>query len=74
MLDSKLKALKKDLKVWNQEVLGDIAFRKTTLLGELSSLDSLDEGGILDDARRERKLAVLGELNQVIELEEVHWR
>lgn len=45
MLNLKLKALKNDLKVWNKDVFGNLNFHKLALLWELSSLDSLDEGG-----------------------------
>lgn len=43
VLDSKLKALKKDLKLWNQEILifGDLNFRKYALMGDLSLLEQL---------------------------------
>lgn len=46
VLDSKLKASKKDLKVWNKE-FEDLNFRKSSLISELASalLNSLDEGG-----------------------------
>lgn len=71
MLDSKLKALKNKLKVWNQESFGDISFRKSFLLSKLASLDSLDEGELLDKKGKERKLEVLGDLDHLIELEEI---
>lgn len=48
MLKSKLKALKKDIKMWNQEVFGNLNFRKSSFLYELSSLDGLHEGWFLD--------------------------
>lgn len=57
--------MKKTLKVWNQEVFGDLSLRKSSLLSELSSLDSLDEIG------KEMKMEVMGELDHLIELEEV---
>lgn len=60
MLDSKLKALKKKLKLWNQEIFGDLSLRKSSLLSELASFDSLDEGVILDEAGKERKFEVMG--------------
>ncbi|KAB1227404.1 hypothetical protein CJ030_MR1G020871 [Morella rubra] len=74
VLDSKLKALKRDIKIWNYEVFGDIALRKSSLLHELSSLDIQDEGGLIDEEGRVRKLEVLGELDLLIDMEETSWR
>ena len=39
----KLKALKEDLKKWNKEEFGDLAFRKKCLLSELMGLDAKEE-------------------------------
>lgn len=38
----KLKALKKDFKVWSREVFGDLSIRKSALLIVLVSLDDLN--------------------------------
>lgn len=57
MLSSNLKALKKDLKIWNKEVFGDLNFHKKELMNELSSLDGLDEGGNLDEEGHEKRLS-----------------
>ena len=43
ILAQKLKALKADLKKWNKEVFGDLAFRKKNLLTELMGLDARKE-------------------------------
>lgn len=74
VLDSKLKALKNKLKVWNQGSFGDISFRKSSLLNELASLDFLDERELLDERGKARKLEVLGDLDHLIELEQNSWR
>ena len=42
-LAQKLKALKKDLKKWNKEEFGDLAFKKKCLLAELMGLDAKEE-------------------------------
>lgn len=55
VLDSELKALK-DIKKWNCEVFGDLAFRKSSLLRELSSLDALDEGGLIHEEGKVQKM------------------
>jgi hypothetical protein len=74
VLHMKLKALKRDLKMWNRDVFGDLNFRKAAHLQELSSLDELDERGIMDGEGKERKLSVSRELDHLIELEEMSWR
>ena len=38
-----MKALKADLKKWNNEEFGDLAFRKKNLLIELMGLDAREE-------------------------------
>ena len=43
ILGKKLKALKEDLKKWNKEEFGDLAFRKKCLLFELMGLDAKEE-------------------------------
>ena len=43
VLAQKLKALKEDLKKWNMEEFGDLAFRKKCLLSELMGLDANEE-------------------------------
>lgn len=42
-LARKLKALKDDLKKWNKEEFGDLAFRKKSLLFELLDLDARED-------------------------------
>ena len=43
ILAQKLKALKVDLKKWNREEFGNLAFRKKNLLTELMGLDVREE-------------------------------
>ena len=43
VLAKKLRALKVDLKKWNREEFGDLAFRKNNLLTELMGLDAREE-------------------------------
>ena len=43
ILACRLKALKDDLKKWNKEVFGDLAFRKKCLLSELMVLDARED-------------------------------
>ena len=43
ILAQKLKALKTDLKMWNREEFGDLAFKKKNLLTELMGLNAREE-------------------------------
>ena len=43
ILARKLKALKDDLKKWNKEEFGDLAFSKKSLLSELLGLDARED-------------------------------
>ena len=43
VLAKKLRVLKVDLKKWNKEEFGDLAFRKKNLLTELMGLDAREE-------------------------------
>lgn len=39
-------------------MFGDLGVRKSNLLDELATLDGLDEGGIIDEAGRDRRRLV----------------
>ena len=43
LLARKLKSLKEDLKKWNKEEFGDLAFRKKGLINELLGLDARED-------------------------------
>ena len=43
ILARKLKSLKEDLKKWNKEEFGDLAFRKKGLISELLGLDARED-------------------------------
>jgi hypothetical protein len=51
----KLKALKADLKVWNEQCLAIWRTRKKNLLGELIVIDGLEKEGVLHDKEKQRK-------------------
>jgi hypothetical protein len=74
VLAQKLKALKADLKKWNEQVFGNVEFRKKALLEELNSLDRLEEERGLDPEEKLRKPMVIMELEQVTLQEEISWR
>ena len=73
VLAQKLKALKEDLKKWNKEEFGDLAFKKC-LLSELLGLDAKEDilGLSLEDQARQTQ--VKGEIEVLASLEETFWR
>lgn len=60
--------------MWNIEVFGDLQIRKASLLQDLSLLDGLDEVRSIDEEGKARKLVVMRDFDQLIEMEEVSWR
>jgi hypothetical protein len=70
----KLKALKADLKRWNEQVFGNVEFCKKALLEELNALDCLEEERGLAPHEKVRKSVVIGELEHVTLQEEISWR
>lgn len=74
VLHSKLKALKQNLKAWNQDVFGNAGIRRSELLDELAILDGLDERVIIDEVGRVRRLEITRELDDLIFMEETSWR
>jgi uncharacterized protein YydD (DUF2326 family) len=55
ILASKLRALKADLKKWNEEVFGDVGKKKEELLEGIWDLDVIAEGRGLVEEERMRK-------------------
>lgn len=47
---------------------------KSSLLRELSSLEVLDESGLIDEEGKVRKMEVSGKLDLLIDMEEISWR
>ena len=74
VLAQKLKALKEDLKKWNKEEFGDLAFKKQCLLSELLGLDAKEDilGLSLEDQACQTQ--VKGEIEVLASLEETFWR
>ena len=62
ILAQKLKALKVDLKKWNMEEFGDLAFRKKNLLTELMGLDAREELLGLSNEEQSRCLQLKGDI------------
>jgi hypothetical protein len=70
----KIKALKMNLKKWNEEVFGNIECNKSKLLDNLSELDAIEETRALDSAELAMKGEVSRELGACLLMEEVSWR
>jgi hypothetical protein len=73
ILACKHKALKANVKVWNEEVFSNIGRQKKLLLEELRGLEVVEEEGALCDEERVRKGKVINELERLILMEEVSW-
>ena len=74
ILGRKLKALKGDLKKWNKEEFGDLAFRKKCLLSELLGLDAREDLSSLSHEDQTRHTQIKGEITHLASLEEISWR
>jgi hypothetical protein len=70
----KLKALKLDLKKWNEQEFGKVEFIKKALMEELSALGRLEEVCCLTSEEKERKCLVIRDLENSIVQEKISWR
>jgi hypothetical protein len=73
VLARKLKALKGELRRWNNEVFGHVEKNKKDLLEEIRELDSLEENRDLDDKEKKKKLLLTMELERLLLCEEISW-
>ena len=74
ILARKLKALKEDLKKWNKEEFGDLAFRKKCLLSELLGLDAKEDLSGLSQEDQTRRIQIKCEIAHLASLEEISCR
>ena len=75
ILAQKLKDLKVDLKKWNREEFGDLAFReKKKLLFELLGLDAIKEVWGLSNVVQSHRIQIRGDIEYLASLEEIFWR
>jgi len=74
IFSQKLKALKIDLKRWNDQEFGNVEFRKKMHMEELCALDSLEEQRGLTPEEKARKSGVIRDLENSILQEEISWR
>jgi hypothetical protein len=65
-LANKLKALKVDLKKWNEEVFSDVGKKKEELMEGIRDLDCIDEGRGLMEEERIRKTDMTKELEKTL--------
>jgi hypothetical protein len=63
-LANKLKALKVDLKKWNEELFGDVGKKNEELLEGIRDLDCIDEGWGLVEEERMRKIDMTKDLEK----------
>jgi hypothetical protein len=70
----KIKALKLDLKKWNEVVFGNIECNKSKLLDDLRELDAIEEDRALDSTELTKKGEVSRELEACFLMEEISWR
>jgi hypothetical protein len=73
VLARKLKALKGDLRRWNNEVFGHVGKRKKALHEEIRELDRLQEDRGLDEEEK-KKILLTMELERTLLCEEISWR
>ena len=74
ILARKLKALKEDLKKWNKEEFGDLAFRKKCLLFDLLGFDAREDLSGLSQEEQTRRIQIKGEITHLASFEEISWR
>ena len=74
VLACKLRALKQDVKIWNEEEFGNIDGRKNSLLSSVKSLDELEDARPLSDAELVRRDQKRAELERIILMDEICWR
>jgi hypothetical protein len=72
-LAHKLKTLKANLRVWNEQVFGNVENQKRLLLDKLRVFDGLVEERTLCDEEKLRKDRVICDLERAILLEEMSW-
>ncbi|KAF5453928.1 hypothetical protein F2P56_023637 [Juglans regia] len=70
----KLKALKRDLKLWNMQSLGNIGANKKIKMMEIQEIERLQEKQPLAQEEQEQKTSLVVDLERMILLEEVSWR
>jgi hypothetical protein len=71
---SKLKALKVDLKQWNAQEFGNVAYQQQCILRSLHVLETLAESRSLSEEEKEEKAKLILDWEKNTLLEEISWR
>ncbi len=74
MFASKLKALKADLKHWNEVEFGHVSLKKKQMMCDLTDLDEVADSRPLSLEERGKREHISVELEKVILMEEICWR
>jgi hypothetical protein len=74
VLACKLRALKGDLRRWNNEIFGHVGKRKKAFLEEIRDLDCFQEERGLDEEEKRKKMLLTMELERNLLCEEISWR
>ena len=74
VLDNKLKALKGDLKKWNEDEFGHVTLKKNMMMADLRELDLVEELRPLSVDEKSKKEITIVELDKLILMEEISWR
>ena len=70
----KLKALKLDLKKWNEEVFGNVGVKRNQPMSELIELDAVAETQHLTGEETNKRVLIVVDLKRTSLLEEISWR
>ena len=73
-LVKKLKAPRKDLRVWNKEVFGNVSFRKLEVFSHVQLWDSRERDNPLSIEEVEARKGPLKDYKKWVLLEETSWR
>ena len=71
---SKLKALKMDLKIWNDEEFGSLDARQASLLATIKMLDELEEDRTLIESEMTQRDQAKSDYEKTMLMEEICWR
>ncbi|KAJ9701108.1 hypothetical protein PVL29_006452 [Vitis rotundifolia] len=70
----RLQFVKAKLKEWNRNTFGMLKERKKTILDEIANIDVMEQEGVLSLDLSAQRVIRKGELEEVILMEEIHWR
>ena len=74
VFSNKLKALKEDLKKWNEDEFGHVTMKKNMMMADLRELDVVEESRPLSAEEKCKRELTSVELDKLILMEEISWR